>query len=207
VVVRVIPGHVRPARVADQTVLFPGAPCSRSARKFTADDREPLSAVIEGAHPALTGEAARAVREAALEHQRAEHLLENPDLGRWSRHKARRGLAAAGDRFDKPLLLGEAPASPLPRASKASGRGWVRRSLSSSRLAHLVRSSSPSTPRCRAALPKYRNYCAYSIGCFIVWAIILTVRVVFWGGSSTTHTVLSVFAGWCIAWISTTIAM
>ncbi len=55
-------------------------------------------------------------------------------------------------------------------------------------------------------MAKYRNYWAYSVGCFIVWAVILTVRVVFWGGSSTTHTVLSVFAGWCIAWISTTIA-
>jgi hypothetical protein len=34
-------------------------------------------------------------------------LLENPDLGRWSRHKARRALAAAGDRFDKALVAWE----------------------------------------------------------------------------------------------------
>jgi hypothetical protein len=53
------------------------------------------------------GEAARAVRGAALERQRAEQLLENPDLGRWSRHKARRALAAAGDRFDKALVAWE----------------------------------------------------------------------------------------------------
>ncbi len=31
-------------------------------------------------------------------------------------------------------------------------------------------------------MEKYPNYWAYSIGCFIVWAIILTVRVVLWGG-------------------------
>ena len=53
------------------------------------------------------GQAARAVREAALERQRAEQLLENQDLGRWSRHKARRALAAAGDRFDKALTAWE----------------------------------------------------------------------------------------------------
>ena len=58
------------------------------------------------------GQAARAVREAALERQRAEQLLESPDLGRWSRHKARRALAAAGDRFDKALAAWENTAGP-----------------------------------------------------------------------------------------------
>jgi len=59
------------------------------------------------------GQAARAVREAALERQRAEQLLENPDLGRWSRHKARRMLAAAGDRFDKALTAWEGTGEPI----------------------------------------------------------------------------------------------
>jgi hypothetical protein len=54
-------------------------------------------------------------------------------------------------------------------------------------------------------MEKYRNYWAYSIGCFIVWAIIFTVRVIL-GDSSTTRSVLLVFGGWCIAWISATIA-
>jgi hypothetical protein len=58
------------------------------------------------------GHAARAVREAALERQRARQLLENPDLGRWSRHKARRALAAKGDRFDKALTAWENTAGP-----------------------------------------------------------------------------------------------
>jgi len=58
------------------------------------------------------GLAARAVREAAIDHQRAEELLENPELGRWSRHKARRALAAAGDRFDKALIDWENTAGP-----------------------------------------------------------------------------------------------
>jgi hypothetical protein len=58
------------------------------------------------------GMAARAVREAAVEHQRAEDLLENPELGPWSRHKARRALVAAGDRFDKAFVAWENTAGP-----------------------------------------------------------------------------------------------
>ncbi len=49
------------------------------------------------------GLAARAVRVAATDHQRAKQLLESPELGRWSRHKARRALAEAGDLFNKAL--------------------------------------------------------------------------------------------------------
>ena len=44
----------------------------------------------------VAGQAARAVREAVLERQKAERLLENPDLGRWSRHKARRAARGRG---------------------------------------------------------------------------------------------------------------
>ena len=69
------------------------------------------------------GMAARAVREAALERQRAQQLLENQDLGRWSRHKARRALAAAGDRFDKALIDWENTAGPYAtRLEAARGR-------------------------------------------------------------------------------------
>jgi conjugative relaxase-like TrwC/TraI family protein len=50
------------------------------------------------------GLAARAVREAAVERQRAKELLESPELGWWSGHKARRALADAADRFDKARL-------------------------------------------------------------------------------------------------------
>ena len=59
------------------------------------------------------GLVARAVREAAIQHQRAEELLESPELGRWSRHKARRALAAAGDRFDKALAAWEGTGEPI----------------------------------------------------------------------------------------------
>ena len=58
------------------------------------------------------GSAARAVREAALDHQRAEQLLESQDLGWWSRHKARREFADAGDRFDKALAAWENTGQP-----------------------------------------------------------------------------------------------
>ena len=49
---------------------------------------------------------------AALERQTTERLLESHDLGRWSRHKARRSLAAAGARFDKALAAWENTAGP-----------------------------------------------------------------------------------------------
>ena len=42
-------------------------------------------------------------------------------------------------------------------------------------------------------MKKYRNYWAYSIACFLVWGIILAVRAVAFGNSSTTHDVLFVF--------------
>jgi hypothetical protein len=44
---------------------------------------------------------------------------------------------------------------------------------------------------------KYSTYCAYSIGCFLVWGLILAVRAAL-GNSSTTHNILLVFGGWCI---------
>ncbi len=54
-------------------------------------------------------------------------------------------------------------------------------------------------------MKKYRNYWTYSIGCFLVWGAILAIRAAL-GNSSTTRSVLLVFAGWCIAWVSATIA-
>jgi hypothetical protein len=58
------------------------------------------------------GMAARAVKEAAVEHQRTKQLSENPGLGRWSRHKARRALAEAGHRLDKAVLAWENTGQP-----------------------------------------------------------------------------------------------
>jgi hypothetical protein len=55
-------------------------------------------------------------------------------------------------------------------------------------------------------MKKYRNYWAYSIASFLVWGVILAVRATAFGNSSTTHDVLFVFTGWCIAWVSATIA-
>jgi hypothetical protein len=49
------------------------------------------------------------------------------------------------------------------------------------------------------------NYWLYSIGCGVVWAIILTITAVK-GHSQATHNILLVFGGWAIAWVSTTIA-
>jgi hypothetical protein len=52
---------------------------------------------------------------------------------------------------------------------------------------------------------RYRTYTAYSIGCFIVWAVILTAV-----STTATHekrtVFFTVFAGWAIGWLSATIA-
>jgi hypothetical protein len=50
---------------------------------------------------------------------------------------------------------------------------------------------------------KHRNYWTFSIACFVVWAVLLTVSLV----RGNKHTdVLLVFAGWVIAWVAGTIA-
>jgi hypothetical protein len=54
-------------------------------------------------------------------------------------------------------------------------------------------------------MTKYRNYWVYSIGCFVVWGVLLAV-VAAQGKNDKTHTTLLVFGGWVIAWVSGTIA-
>jgi hypothetical protein len=54
-------------------------------------------------------------------------------------------------------------------------------------------------------MKKTGNYWAYSIACFVVWGVILAV-VASQGKSGKTHTILLVFGGWVIAWVSGTIA-
>jgi len=50
-----------------------------------------------------------------------------------------------------------------------------------------------------------RTYTAYSIGCGVVWAIIL-VLVASVGDESKRNTILLVFRGWVVGWLSATIA-
>jgi hypothetical protein len=54
-------------------------------------------------------------------------------------------------------------------------------------------------------MTKYRNYWLFSIGCFVVWGVILAV-VAAQGKGDKTNTVLLVFGGWVIAWVSGTAA-
>ena len=54
-------------------------------------------------------------------------------------------------------------------------------------------------------MSKYRNYWVYSVGCFVVWGVLLTI-VAAKGNKGATHNALLVFGGWAIAWVSTTIA-
>ena len=47
---------------------------------------------------------------------------------------------------------------------------------------------------------------AYSIGCFIVWAVLITVGVMTGHSGDPNHSVLLVILGWFIGWLSATIA-
>lgn len=73
-------------------------------------------------------------------------------------------------------------------------------------------------PRCRLSLmhsgtrervrvmrKRLNTYTAYSIACAAVWAVILVV-VYTEAGDATRHTILLVFGGWAIGWLSATIA-
>ena len=53
---------------------------------------------------------------------------------------------------------------------------------------------------------RFRNtYAGYSIGCAIVWALILA-GVSFGADGATRHKLMPVFGGWWIGWLSATIA-
>ena len=52
---------------------------------------------------------------------------------------------------------------------------------------------------------RFHNYTAYSVGCAIVWAVILA-GVLSTADSVTRHKFVLVFAGWVIGWLSATIA-
>jgi hypothetical protein len=50
-----------------------------------------------------------------------------------------------------------------------------------------------------------RTYTAYSIGCGVVWAVLLTTCALA-GNGSASHSVLYVVLGWVLGWLSATIA-
>jgi hypothetical protein len=50
-----------------------------------------------------------------------------------------------------------------------------------------------------------RTYTAYSVGCAVVWAVILVV-VAAVASPAKVHVLLLLFAGWVIGWTSATIA-
>ncbi|GCE20715.1 hypothetical protein [Dictyobacter kobayashii] len=50
-----------------------------------------------------------------------------------------------------------------------------------------------------------RNYWTYSAGLAIVWAVVLTLTLII-RGSDKAQIILLVFSGFCIGWVSTTIA-
>ena len=52
---------------------------------------------------------------------------------------------------------------------------------------------------------RYRNYWIYSTGLAIAWAVVLLLALAV-GGTERAQTVLLVFFGFCIGWVSTTIA-
>ena len=52
---------------------------------------------------------------------------------------------------------------------------------------------------------RFRNYSIYSTGLAIVWAVVLLLTLVI-RGTQSAQTLLLVFFGFCICWVSTTIA-
>jgi hypothetical protein len=52
---------------------------------------------------------------------------------------------------------------------------------------------------------RFRNYWIYSIGLAIVWAVVLAL-VLMSRGSDAAQSILLVFLGYCLGWVSTTIA-
>jgi flagellar biosynthesis protein FliR len=52
---------------------------------------------------------------------------------------------------------------------------------------------------------RFRNYWIYSVGLAIAWAIVLLLTLVN-RGTQSAQTLLLVFFGFCIGWVSTTIA-
>ena len=52
---------------------------------------------------------------------------------------------------------------------------------------------------------RYRNYWIYSIGLAVAWAVVLTLTLMIRGTEGAQRTLL-VFFGYCIGWVSTTIA-
>jgi hypothetical protein len=52
---------------------------------------------------------------------------------------------------------------------------------------------------------RFRNYWIYSIGLAIVWAVVLAL-VLMLRGSDAAQPILLVFLGYCLGWVSTTIA-
>ena len=52
---------------------------------------------------------------------------------------------------------------------------------------------------------RFRNYWIYSAGLAIAWAVVLLLALVI-RGTQSAQTLLLVFFGFCIGWVSTTIA-
>jgi hypothetical protein len=54
-------------------------------------------------------------------------------------------------------------------------------------------------------MPQYRNYWVYSVGLALVWAVGLVLSRTIRGGEHA-QSILLVFLGCCLGWVSTTIA-
>ena len=52
---------------------------------------------------------------------------------------------------------------------------------------------------------RFRNYWIYSVGLAIAWAVVLLLTLAV-GGTERAQITLLVFFGFCIGWVSTTIA-
>jgi hypothetical protein len=54
-------------------------------------------------------------------------------------------------------------------------------------------------------MPRGRNYWTYSVGLAVAWAVLIALTAAL-RGASAVERVLPVFGGFCVGWVSTTIA-
>lgn len=93
----------------------------------------------------------------------------------------------------------------LPASSCTDNRriAWENRSPSGILLLEVVHCALRKERRHK--MLRYRNFWIYSVGLAIVWAVVLILALMI-RGSERSQPILLVFGGFCIGWVSTTIA-
>ncbi len=143
-------GSIPPDRSAD---------LDQARRQLSAAEQDAADLHAGAGHWALSipGAAARDLHQAALRYQRASQDLEAGGLGPWGRHKARRQLREAADRFDQAKQAWERDGQPYADELEAT-RGQLGRQAAELEQAQQARQAflaqHPDVPRHLADLSR-----------------------------------------------------